>query len=55
MKSITATVLGEEVTEYLGHEKYQAPTAENGNIRNGARPMMVLTDPELDLFGARAM
>lgn len=48
MKSITATVvetaLGEEVTECLGHEKHQVPTAENGNICNGTRPTMVLTD-----------
>ena len=48
LKSITATVLetalGEELTEHLGHEKHQAPTTENGNIRNGTRPKTVLTD-----------
>lgn len=48
LKSITATVLEtaveEELTEYLGHEKHQAPTAENGNIGNGTRPKTVLTD-----------
>ena len=48
LKSITATVLEtaleEELTERLGHEKYQAPTAESGNIRNGTRPKTVLTD-----------
>ena len=48
LKSITATVLEtaleEELTEHLGHEKHQVPTAENGNIRNGTRPKTVLTD-----------
>ena len=48
LKSITATVLetalGEELTEHLGHEKHQVPTAENGNIRDGTRPKTVLTD-----------
>lgn len=48
LKSITATVLEtaleEELTEHLGHEKHQAPTTENGNIRNGTRPKTVLTD-----------
>lgn len=48
LKSITATVLEtaleEELTENLGHEKHQVPTAENGNIRNGTRPKTVLTD-----------
>ena len=48
LKSITATVLEtaleEELTEHLGQEKHQAPTTENGNIRNGTRPKTVLTD-----------
>ena len=48
LKSITATVLEtaleEEMTEHLGHEKHQVPTAESGNIRNGTRPKTVLTD-----------
>jgi putative transposase len=48
LKSITATVLEtaleEELTEHLGHEKHQVPTAENGNIRDGTRPKTVLTD-----------
>ncbi|GMA40343.1 hypothetical protein GCM10025883_23880 [Mobilicoccus caccae] len=48
LKSITATVLEtaleEELTEHLGHEKHQVPSAENGNIRNGTRPKTVLTD-----------
>lgn len=52
LKSITATVwqtaLEEELTEHLGHEKHQAPTAENGNIRkhtdtHGTHPKTVLT------------
>ena len=38
LKSITPTVmetaLEEELTEHLGHEKHQVPTAENGNIGN---------------------
>ncbi|GAA4886051.1 hypothetical protein GCM10025788_28130 [Serinicoccus chungangensis] len=48
LKSITAivlkTALEEELTEHLGHEKHQAPSADSGNIRNGTRPKTVLTD-----------
>lgn len=32
------------MTEHLGHEKHQAPTPGNGNIRNATRPKTVLTD-----------
>ncbi len=32
------TALEEELTEHLGHEKHQVPTAENGNIGNGPAP-----------------
>ena len=48
LKAITATVLEtaleEELTDHLGHAKHQAPTAGNGNIRNGTRTKTVLTD-----------
>src|SRR6478609_11536982 len=48
LKMITATVLqatlDEEMTEHLGHEKHQPAVAPDGNVRNGTRPMTVLTD-----------
>jgi transposase-like protein len=48
LKSITATVpeaaLEEEMTDHLGHAKHQGMGAGGGNIRNGTRAKMVLTD-----------
>ena len=43
-KLLVEKALDAELTEHLGHEKHQVPTAENGNIRNGTRPKTVLTD-----------
>lgn len=45
LEPITATALGGGGGDRVPRprEKYQAPTAENGTIRNGTRPMMVLT------------
>jgi len=48
LKSITKQVLEaaleEEMTEHLGHEKHRASAGGAGNVRNGTRPKMVLTD-----------
>jgi transposase-like protein len=42
---VLETALNEELTEHLGHEKYQAPSdRDGGNIRNGTRPKTVLTE-----------
>lgn len=43
-KSVLETVLNEEMTEHLGHEKNRAAAdRESGNVRNGTRPKTVLT------------
>jgi hypothetical protein len=39
-----ASVLNEEVTEHLGHEKHDPAGAGTGNIRNGRRAKTVLTE-----------
>ncbi|MBK9723700.1 MAG: transposase [Actinomycetales bacterium] len=44
LKSITATVLEEEMTDHLGHAKHKAPEGGAANIRNGTRSKTVLTD-----------
>ena len=44
-KTVLETALNEEMTEHLGHEKNRAPDGrESGNVRNGTRPKMVLTE-----------
>ena len=43
-KTVLETAINEEMTEYLGYEKYAPPGAETGNIRNGTRTKAVLTD-----------
>ena len=43
-KTVLETALNEEMTEHLGHEKNRALEGrESTNIRNGTRPMTVLT------------
>ena len=44
LKSITATVLEEEITDHLGHAKHQAPVGGADNIGNGTRSKTVLSD-----------
>jgi putative transposase len=44
-KNVLETALSEEMTEHLGHEKHGAEEGrESTNVRNGARPKMVLSD-----------
>src|SRR5690349_10178227 len=44
-KNVLETALNEEMTEHLGHEKNQADQdRESTNVRNGARPKMVVSD-----------
>ena len=44
-KTVLETALNEEMTEHLGHEKNRVPDErESGNVRNGTRPKMVLTE-----------
>src|SRR3978361_343783 len=44
-KNVLETALNEEITEHLGHEKHGAEEGrESTNVRNGARPKMVLSD-----------
>jgi putative transposase len=45
-KTVIETALNEEITEHLGHEKHDpaGQGAGSGNVRNGRRPKMVLTD-----------
>jgi len=44
-KSVLETVLNEEMTEHLGHEKNRVPRGwESRNVRNGTRAKTVLTD-----------
>jgi len=42
-KVVIETALDQELTEHLGHEKNTPAGNETGNVRNGARPEMVLT------------
>src|SRR5690242_9825281 len=43
-KTVLETALNQEMTEHLGHEKNGLVTSENGNVRNGTRGKMVLTE-----------
>src|SRR5207248_7486963 len=44
-KNVLETALNEEMTEHLGHEKYQAEAGrESTNVRNGTRPKTVVSD-----------
>jgi putative transposase len=43
-KTVLETALNEEMTEHLGYEKHDPPGAGTGNIRNGTRAKVVLTD-----------
>src|SRR6184192_689564 len=44
-KNVLETALNEEMTEHLGHEKYQAdPDRASTNVRNGTRPKTVISD-----------
>jgi transposase-like protein len=43
-KTVIETALNQELTEHLGHEKNGAVTSETGNVRNGTRPKVVLTE-----------
>jgi putative transposase len=43
-KVVIETVLDQELTEHLGHEKNTPAGNESGNVRNGSRPKMVLTE-----------
>ena len=44
-KTVLETVLNEEMTEHLGHDKNQAsPERESSNFRNGTRSKTVLTE-----------
>jgi len=41
---VTETALSEEMTEQLGYEKNDPAGRVSGNIRNGTREKMLLTD-----------
>src|SRR3954464_1598983 len=43
-KTVLETALNEEITEHLGYEKHDPAGAGSGNIRNGSRSKMVLTE-----------
>ncbi|MFI0467446.1 IS256 family transposase [Saccharopolyspora sp. 5N102] len=44
-KNVLETALNEEMTEHLGHARYQAdPDRDSSNIRNGARAKTVISD-----------
>jgi putative transposase len=43
-KTVLETALGEEMTEHLGYEKHDPAGAGTGNVRNGSRSKMVLTE-----------
>jgi transposase-like protein len=45
-KTVIETALSEEITEHLGYEKHDpgGQGGGTGNVRNGSRPKMVLTD-----------
>ena len=43
-KTVIETALNEELTEHLGYEKHDPAGAGTGNIRNGTRAKMVLTE-----------
>lgn len=44
-KNVLETALREEMTEHLGHEKYQAESGrESTNVRNGSRSKTVISD-----------
>jgi putative transposase len=44
-KNVLETALNEELTEHLGHEKYQAEAGrESTNVRNGSRAKTVVSD-----------
>lgn len=43
-KTVIETALQEEMTEHLGYEKHDPAGAGTGNIRNGTRAKMVLTE-----------
>src|SRR6202012_1020972 len=43
-KTVIETALSEEMTEHLGYEKHDPAGTGTGNVRNGTRPKMVLTE-----------
>jgi len=43
-KTVLETVLKEELTEHLGHDRHGRVDPPPGNIRNGTRPKTVLTE-----------
>ena len=43
-KVVIETALDQELTGHLGHERNTPAGNETGNVRNGARPKMVLTE-----------
>jgi putative transposase len=43
-RTVLETALNQELTEHLGHEKNGTPDPDTGNVRNGSRPKMVLTE-----------